>query len=142
MDDLVILAKTQKEWLAARKMMLNLFFKLGLNVNWEKSDLIPSQWKEWLGMELDTMKERVQFHILSKKLHSIQHECAHLIRKTEAFPVLTYHVARVTGFCVSVTCTIVLRRMLLRNVHRSLTQKKSWEDMVTLSEAALDDLWW
>jgi hypothetical protein len=41
MDDIILLASSEEEWIAAREKALTLLFNLGLNVNWDKSDLVP-----------------------------------------------------------------------------------------------------
>jgi hypothetical protein len=92
-----------------RKTVLDLFFQLSLNVNWKKSNLIPSQHKEWLGIEINTEREQVTFYIPFKKLHEITHECICMVHKMELGLIPVCHVARVTGLCVSEIRTVVLK---------------------------------
>jgi hypothetical protein len=108
MDDLILLASFQEEWLKARKLTLDLLLELGLNVNWEKSDLVPAQRKEWLGMEIDATGEHVQFRISAKKLHAIQHECARLVRRADIppFPLIKRVVAKLVEQLAEVTVIV------------------------------------
>ena len=59
LDDWLILGASEGRTLQARDMVLGLCRDLGIVVNWTKSDLIPSQTIQYLGMILDSLQFRV-----------------------------------------------------------------------------------
>lgn len=81
MDDIILMAHSITEHQALRHRLLKLLRKLNIFVNWKKSNPLPSQSTEWLGMIIDTSQERVMIRAPQKKLHTVRHECSRLLRQ-------------------------------------------------------------
>ena len=58
LDDWLLPAPSREEALASRDLVLNLCVDLGILVNYPKSDLVPAQRRQYLGMVLDSVKFR------------------------------------------------------------------------------------
>ena len=52
LDDWLLLATSVKEALRSRDVLLQLCEKLHIRINWKKSELVPSQVAQYLGMEI------------------------------------------------------------------------------------------
>ncbi len=57
LDDWLILAQSQDQLCEHRDLVLSHLSQLGLQVNWEKSKLLPMQRISFLGMELDSVNQ-------------------------------------------------------------------------------------
>ena len=55
----------------------------------------------------------------------------------------TRFIARLCGQCISFTKAIVPTKLLLRNLYRLLSTRKSWSDNLKIDKSSSDDLnWW
>ena len=61
LDNWLVEAESLPLLLRHRDLLLQLCQALGIIINWEKSDLQPSTWAQYLGMIIDTCQERVPF---------------------------------------------------------------------------------
>ena len=65
-DDFILFAKSPEELSKAAEAALDLLQKLGFSINWEKSNLVPSQNVEFLGVDWD-LKDRTLSVPLEKR---------------------------------------------------------------------------
>lgn len=115
MDDFILMASTLQQAISQRKVFLGTLQKLGWFISIEKSNLLPLQKQEFLGMQINT-STTPQYQISSKKLHNIKHEVSRILKIAlkEKVPVRT--VARIAGKCIAVTKAVLPLRMFLRNI--------------------------
>ena len=59
LDDWLLLATSVKEALRSRDVLLQLCEKLHITINWKKSELVPSQVAQYLGMEIHSSVSKV-----------------------------------------------------------------------------------
>jgi len=72
MDDFIVLSHSHHQALKHTTLSLHLFNQLGWQVNFKKSDLTPSQSKEFLGL-LVNMTGPPLFKVPPCKSHPLQH---------------------------------------------------------------------
>lgn len=117
-DDLIFLARSQREALAMRQQVLRILHRLGLRVSRKKSLLQPGQLLPHLGLELDLRDCRL--YVPEKKV---------MIFKSLARELLECHgdvegrtVARVVGKLMSFRCACPAVVVFARGLMRSLAQ--------------------
>ena len=116
--------------------------KLGWFINFKKSDLYPTNSKEYIGFIIDTISVRnaVVLKIPTKRLQKLKREIKRVLHKDT---VKARQLARVCGQCISMTKAVFPAKLLLRNLYRVLRSKASWQDELVLDEPAREDLrWW
>jgi hypothetical protein len=140
LDDFLLMVGAGQAAVEHRAQLLDLLRKLGLHVNYEKSNLTPSKHIEYLGMEINT-DARPTFLVPRSRLKKIRHEISRTLRMNALFPAR--HLARLAGICVSTLRAILPGRMLLRNVYRQLAGVACLSETIALSQGSREDLeWW
>lgn len=139
-DDWLLLAATKEEssWLTAQ--VLQLFSRLQLQVNQEKSSQSPSQTVSYLGMIFQTSGEHVMVRVPADKLRSIRRLTGRLLSKAKTSSVPVRMVAQVAGHIMAVTKAVAPARMMLRSVYKDIGTARTWSSTVCLSNQALEDL--
>jgi len=79
MDDFIVISHSHWQALEHTTHTLHLLNQLGWQVNFEKSNLTPSQSKEFLGLLINTTGP-LSFKVPPHKSHMLQHNIDHLLR--------------------------------------------------------------
>ena len=140
-DDWLLLANS-KDITDHTDTLVHTLQDLGLCINFEKSDLSPSTRKEYIGFIVDSRGPNKCPWILvpHKKLVKLK-SCIKNALKKDCISARV--LARICGICISMTKAIIPAKLKLRNAYRLLATKKSWSDLLVLSNAARQDLeWW
>ncbi|KHJ91552.1 reverse transcriptase, partial [Oesophagostomum dentatum] len=121
---------------------LSFFAQLGLTVNYEKSQLVPSQTIEFLGLELDSTK--FVFKIPDRKISSIVEEAQDLLSK-DSTTLLS--ISRFIGRVNSVSRASGMSVLYLRNLQSWLGKFKptrliEYQASYPLPNQCKDDISW
>ena len=130
-ENLRIVAYMDDFWLAASKLMienhksilLSTLKNLGLIVNMEKSNLIPSMSQEFIGYKVCS-QDKPMLKIPNARISKLRKTITRVLKLTN---VRARVLARVAGQCISMSMAILPGKLLLRNVYRLLASKSSWE---------------
>ena len=118
--------------------MLHTMIDLGWQINYEKSSLQRDTCAIFVGFRISTDgPEGPWIKVLPAKIQKLRCSIANVLNKQF---VTARCLARVTGQCITMTKVIVPRKLLLCNVYRVLSMRKSWDDMVLLTKQAIKDL--
>lgn len=122
-----------------KNLLIQTLLRLGWFINYEKSSLEPGQNKVYIGYDILTNGEPV-IKIPLSRCRKLKKDILRVVSKEVIHARV---LARVTGQCVSMFKAIAPGKLMLRNVYKVLTKRNSWEDFVSLDEAAVQDLnWW
>ena len=140
LDDILVIGGSEEECKENLAFVLNLLQSLGFLINWKKSNLIPSQFFRFLGLEWDTRKGLIGLGE-EKRLA--------LRRRTTAAsqsPSTCHDLQILLGHLTSSIPAVPLIRLHSRELQRVLhAHYKSEEDRfrrVVLSPPAVKDLHW
>lgn len=124
-----------------RDNLLDLLQKLGILVNIEKSDIVPTYSKEYIGYIISTdCDDGVYVKIPNRRITKLRHDISIVLKNKT---VTARALARITGQCVSMAKAIIPAKLLLRNLYNLLKQRLSWQDNLTLDNGCIEDLqWW
>ena len=142
LDDLMIMAESHDQALHHAASTLNLLEGLGFIVNYQKSQLLPSQKMEFLGFLIDSNTMTLQ--LPGEKLRKIRKKCQELLAQT------TVSVRELSKFLGLLTSSIQAifhvpfhYRHLQRLKNTTLASQKTYNAMVALDQAAHEEiLWW
>ncbi len=68
------------------------------------------------------------------------HDINQLVLLAQKGPIPVHHLAVVAGHTVSLTCTILPVKLLLRNTYHNITSHCNWVSLISLSPAAANNL--
>ncbi|RCN45092.1 hypothetical protein ANCCAN_08902 [Ancylostoma caninum] len=142
-DDWAFFASSKEECISHLRYALEIFAKLGLRVNMEKSILSPCQRLEFLGIEIDTLT--AQFTIPSGKITRIQEEAASLLEKKEVKARdLSQFIGRVNFTAIASPLSTHMIRLLQRDLAVTLRSHNdtTYDEALQLSERSKEDLKW
>ena len=144
LDDLLIMTESHDQALHHAASTLNLLEGLGFIVNYQKSQLLSSQKIEFLGFLIDSNTMTLQ--LPGEKLQKIRKKCQELLAMT------TVSVRELSKFLGLLTSSIqaifpapppLHYRHLQRLKNTTLASQKTYNVMVTLDQAANEEiLWW
>jgi len=120
MDNFIIISHSHQQALEHTTCTLSILDQLGWQVNFEKSDLTPSQSKEFLGL-LVNMTGPPSFKVPPRKSHKLQHDINCLLclfRQKGQVPV--QKLATVIGQGVALTKAILPAKLLLCNAYHNI----------------------
>lgn len=138
-DDFILLAE-EKCINSHRQLLLKTLQDLGWVVNFEKSSLVESYVKPYLGYIIDTSGEQCVIRITSERIRKLKRDIKKVLFKGE---IQARGLARIAGQCVSMSKCIFPAKLLLRNLYRLLATRKSWSDSLLLDKYTRTDLhWW
>ena len=143
LDDWLLAAPSQTKVLEARDWLLNTCKTLGLLVNWEKSELKPTQSIQYLGMLIDSVKSQV--YPSESRIQRLRALLQSFLM-TEAPPAIVW--LKVLGHMVSLEKLVPQARIHMRAIQWHL--KERWSpitDPKTMqvqpsAEVLLDLVWW
>ena len=135
-DDFIVLG-AKLEISSHTELLLSTLAELGWTVNFERSLVEPSQVKPFIGYIIDNTDKQTVIRIAKDRIRKLKKDIvepyvikyAHL----ELWRVLRDSVFR----CVSVFSPA---KLLLRNLHRQLASKESWDQKFTLDPFTCNDL--
>ena len=143
LDDLLIMAESYDQALHHAASTLNPLEGLGFIVNYQKSQLLPSQKIEFLAFLIDSNTMTLQ--LPGEKLRKIRKKCQELLAQT------TVSVCELSKFLGLLTSSIqaifpappLHYRHLQRLKNTTLASQKTYNAMVALDQAAHEEiLWW
>ncbi len=110
-------------------------------LNRDKCDFVCDHSTTFVGFTVHSAGDKGQWlQVPRKKIQTLQR----LLRTVlQGSSVRARVLARVAGKCVSLSRAVLPGKLLLRNVYRLISQKTSWESLLTLdSHTRQDLLWW
>ena len=138
-DDFLLMLKTS---LATdhTDFTLETLDQLGWAINWEKCNLNVNKKAIFVGFEVTSSGLQGSWlRVLPSKIRKLRN----ILHALENPTMTARYVAKITGQCVAMTKAIAPSKLLLQNIYRVLSSRDSWDSLVTLTEAAKEDLrWW
>ena len=139
-DDFIVLLRT----LCAtdhKDFVLQVLEELGWQINVEKSKLERSTSAEFIGyIVYSNGKYGPWIQVTHKKLHKLRRHIRYALSK-EKIPAK--FLAKIGGECIAMMKAIILAKLLLRNMYRTLASRDSWASDLTLDFHCTKDLqWW
>ena len=115
---------------------------LGLYINFVKSDLCPSNQKEYIGFVINSEGPNgCPWIVIPRKKITKLKSCIRVALGKDYISARA--LARICGLCVSMCKAIIPAKLKLRNAYRLLASRKSWADLLYFTPAARKDLhWW
>lgn len=140
MDDIIVIGQSLDLTRQHLRSTLELLDRLGWQVNYEKSDLVPGQVKEFLGLLVNTTGPPT-FRVPPRKSHALRHDIDRLLHQASSGSLVPVRkLAAVVGQGVALTRAILPAKLLLRNAYRDIVRRSSWSASVKLSSATISDL--
>jgi len=136
MDNFIVIGHSHRQALEHTTRTLCLLNQLGWQVNFKKSNLMPSQSKEFLGLLINTTGPPL-FKVPPCKSHALWHNINHF-RQQGRVPV--WKLATVIGQGVALTKAILPAKLLLHNPYHNIAWRANWNSLVPLSAATILDL--
>ena len=143
LDDWLIVASDHQQLTQDKQWLLSLCQQLGLLINMEKSDLIPSQTATYLGMYIDTGLDRV---FPSK--NRIQRFLQHVLHFREQPTPPAWEWLRLLGHMTSLEKLVPMGRSHMRSLqfqlkqHWSQNQDSRYTKVPLTADILLDIIWW
>ena len=143
LDDWLIVASERQQLIKDRQWLLALCHQLGLLINFDKSELEPSQSVQYLGMQINTAQNRV-FPSPTRVDRFLQH----VIHFREQSSPQAWEWLRLLGHMSSLEKLVILGRAHMRSLQFQL--KAHWRQNIDspyahisiTSEVLLDLIWW
>ncbi len=141
-DDLLLIAHSWEECQEHKQFIIQLFQKLGLVINWEKSQLIPCQQIRFLGHIIDSRK--MTLSLPEEKVLHLQALCHQTIKK----PILSAEslaslLGKMTASAEDVVPAPVFFRTLQMDLIVAVKTDPTYQSMVSLSQGSIQELqWW
>ena len=140
-DDFLVADKRDKIFVA-KNILLNTLKALGYIINTKKSVLTPDVSAKFIGYEINTSKyvDTVYLQIPKDRIKRLKIE----IKRTLKLGYCQARgLARITGQIISMCKVFLPAKLLLRNLYRLLSLKKTWQEKLMLDQASREDLiWW
>lgn len=141
-DDFFQMAQ-QSLALHQRDFLLDTLKDLGWDVNFEKSQLEPATSCVFIGYRVHSVGNKGPWiQVLPEKVRKLKKVLRYTLNRFDRC-VSARCLARIAGQCIAMMRAVLPAKLLLRNVYRTLSNKKSWEDKLWLNEQCVQDLnWW
>ena len=140
-DDFILCSEAQ-DIEHIRGEFLAILSALGLQVNWDKSKLVPATEQQHIGYVISTANEdgHIWIRVPPERIKKVKHDINRALKNK----VLTARaLARICGQLISMSKAILPAKLLLCNLYRILRARTSWQDKLCLDTLALNDLeWW
>ena len=123
------------------KFVIKTLQELGWKINFEKSILIPTQSIEYLGLIIETCNNGTPvLKVPKSKINKLKKDIQRILKCEN---VTARVLAKLVGQCNFICRAILPGKLMLRNVHRLLRTKVTWETKLVLDTEARADLrWW
>ena len=126
----------------SKNILLDTLKTLGYIINEKKSALEPSEYAKFIGYEIHTNKyaDTVYLQIPKDRIKKLKTE---IKRALKLGYCQARGLARITGQIISMCKVFLPAKLLLRNLYRLLSQKKTWQDKLVIDQPSRKDLiWW
>ena len=142
LDDILLMAASREEIIVARDTLIYLLQGLGFLINIKKSVLEPTQFIEFLGIEINSLEMTLQ--LPQEKKNQIVTQCQGLLEKSNVtIRELTRLVGRLSSTAVAILPAPLQYRAIQRQQIAELANKKNYNSLVTLTEEVKGELnWW
>ena len=143
LDDWLIVASNKQQLLTDRQQILSLCHQLGLLINFEKSELEPSQKLTYLGMLINTVDNRV-----FPSPNRIERFLQHILHFREQSQPPAWEWLRLLGYMTSLERLVPMGRAHMRVIQYHLRShwsqgQDSWFLPITVTvDVLLDLIWW
>ena len=138
-DDFIVFAPLNLIY-EHRDIFIELLQTLGWTINSEKSDLVPSLSKTFIGYVIDNTGSRTVIKVTPDRIRKVRKDIGRVLKHQS---VTARGLARIAGQCVSMSKCVLPAKLLLRNVYRLLKTRLSWRDVLNLDNCTNNDLrWW
>ena len=140
-DDFLICAESSKIQ-DHKYTVIQTLLKLGLHINWDKSEFVPSTSRLYIGFRIitDTKEGIPIIKVPGDRMRKLRR----LIRNTLSKGYTTARgLAKITGLCISVTKAVLPGKLLLCNAYRLVASRCNWDSTLVLDPPTIKDLtWW
>jgi len=143
LDDGLLLARPLRVACQQRDLLVGLFLELGWLVNWEKSDLAPSQDFTYVGLDWSSRTMSVSLPV--DKLQDIRHKAGDLLAAQHPPPCrrVQQFLGKVNFAAIAIPRARLHMRALQADLARVYRGKADLFKKCPLSQQARDDLlWW
>ena len=142
LDDMLLMAGSRERLLRQVQEIVQLLQLLGFVVNFEKSQLNPTQRIQYLGFEIDSVRMRIS--LPKEKVARIRQECQWALQqKSISIRDLTRLIGRLTATMQAVLPAPLHYRNLQRIKNQALRQFQDFSTVVILDRNAREELtWW
>lgn len=147
LDDILVLGPTAEECSRAGQLVAELLHDLGFRLHHDKSELVPSTRRKFLGFEIDS--EAMTLHLPHDKVRRIARECRRLanLATFRSEPPSVRTLARLLGQITAASTAVSVHRFrsgaLERDRAAALRDHGRWEGPCPLRPAAIKELrWW
>ena len=137
-----LLTSTKSAMSRDLKVFLDTLEMLGLCVNWQKSCLTPSETVSYLGFDIHCARHNdlPLITVPKSKVSKLKQDIARVLKRPTVSARL---LARVAGRCISMMAAVFPAKLKLRNVYRMLNSRRTWDEAMSWSAEAREDLaWW
>lgn len=144
LDDCLLIDRNESACKETVDMVVRLYENLGLKVNVEKSQLIPSREVAYLGFILDS--ENMCIKLPQRKVNKVTRQCSLAVQKSESISL--QDLAELIGLLVSVSPAVQYGQMYIRQLEYEKNEGLknhlgNFDALISLSQEAVNDLrWW
>ena len=145
-DDFLLITSTQEEAQIQANLMVEIFQRLGFEINYTKSLLSPQQELEFLGVQVSTSPPA--FSLPPHKLKSLETKATQLLKKSSSQASISVReIAQFIGTANTAAVAIppapLFYRSLQRTKHHFQKMEGGMNALVHLSESDREELnWW
>ena len=123
-----------------KQLLLETLYSLGWRVNFEKSSLVQSKVKNYIGYRIRTDTDKPTIEIPHDRVRKLKKD---IIRVLQCKLIKARVLARIAGQCVAMFRAVAPGKLMLRSVYRLLSRRSSWDDVLQFNDSAIADLtWW
>ena len=142
LDDILLMAESRLELEQWTQETLALLRLLGFRINWEKSQLVPTQVITYLGFIIDAT--RMKLTLPEEKVQQIITDCQSATNKGRVtVRELSKLIGRMSATMLAVLPAPLCYRGLQQLKNRAFATSQSYETTVTLTKEAIVELrWW
>jgi len=142
LDDMIVLTQSKEDLEAQMNQISQMLSLLGFTINWEKSQLTPSQLTQFLEFLIDS--RNMMIHLTKEKTELLVRTCK-AARQQGRLSVrdLSRLIGRMTATIPAISQAPLQYRNLQYVKNQALRMSGSYEVMVDLTQGALEELdWW
>ena len=123
------------------ELVVDTLTDLGWKINYEKSNLVPSENIEYLGLKIENREDGVPvLKVPDSKIAKVRKDIKRVLKQNA---VSARVLSKVAGQCNFICKAVLPGRLMLRNVYKLIKSKITWESKLVLNANARNDLlWW